>query len=404
MLRHHPAQAHPQQPMSLSYTLPPAHMQATSYIVQQSNGGIPVSTGQQQATHQQLINVPASCSTNEVRTSVVPNMIVQGVHTNMISTAAAAAYPTSALVARAPAIFANQHNATTVTNHNHSNHHQVLAAPGGGQQVVMTCSLPQFSKTGDYATLERIISDANYAARFNAMTYAETLHIILRTDNKSTPIHELQARARIVQLILSVTPTAATIADTFGALPLHHSIRFGSDMHIKNTVIQSLLRAHPHGLTIHDDAGWTPLHIACIEEFQVDCNCLRTLLKAEHQHHNLPAVAASALSMQDMKGWTPLHHLCSNMNKGYCIGLKEKIDVVLEVSPNALYVRAHDGLTPNEILRSSGFLLQQRQQQAMVNVNFSRYVVVWCVVISCVFIMLFNVLLMNCFTVLLCSV
>lgn len=148
----------------------------------------------------------------------------------------------------------------------------------------------------------------------------------------------MRARWKIIKLILNSVPSAASIPNGYGSLPLHvvsqRNIKMDASM--KEEVITELIDAYPEALLSLGGVGKrTPLHIAFTD--YLSSGLIQTMIQRGKR----------AAEMKDKNGWLPIHVACSR----HCS--PEKLEMLLKVYPDSLHQKTHDGETPMSLATST---------------------------------------------------
>lgn len=136
-------------------------------------------------------------------------------------------------------------------------------------------------------------------------------------------------RARVIQAVIERSPSAATIKNGYGSLPLHVISQRNTkmDSQTKERLIHALVKAFPKALMTEGGVGRrTPLHIAFTDYISPQ---LAKMMIAK---------GSSAAFMKDKKGWLPIHVAVSR----HCS--PEKLRLLLKVN-NDLHAKTALGET-----------------------------------------------------------
>ena len=159
----------------------------------------------------------------------------------------------------------------------------------------------------------------------------------LTMDNKisTTILHQAissksdtRIRAAVIETVLELVPTAASIRNGHGSLPLHVITQRNTkmDSKTKERLIIALINAYPKALVEAGGVGGrTPLHIVFTD--YISANIVRTMI----------VMAPKACFMRDKKGWLPIHMACSR----HCS--PTKLRMLLEAYPSSLHAKTPEG-------------------------------------------------------------
>jgi hypothetical protein len=128
-----------------------------------------------------------------------------------------------------------------------------------------------------------------------------------------------QDRARVIEAILDLSPSAATIKNGYGSLPLHVISQRNTKMDsvTKERLIHALVQAFPKALMTEGGVGRrTPLHIAFTD--YISPKLAKMMIEK----------GSDAAFMKDKKGWLPIHVAVSR----HCS--PEKLRLLLKANPN----------------------------------------------------------------------
>lgn len=170
--------------------------------------------------------------------------------------------------------------------------------------------------------------------------------ITMENNNSTSLLHQvitskssnMDARWKIIKMILTSVPNAASIPNGYGSLPLHvvsqRNIKMDATM--KEDVILALIDAYPSALLSLGGVGKrTPLHIAFTD--YLSSGLIQTMIQRGRE----------ATAMKDKNGWLPIHIACSR----HCS--PEKLWMLLEVHPESLHEKTNEGDTPMSLATST---------------------------------------------------
>mmetsp|Transcript_4260 Transcript_4260/g.10127 ORF Transcript_4260/g.10127 Transcript_4260/m.10127 type:complete len:398 (-) Transcript_4260:353-1546(-) len=159
--------------------------------------------------------------------------------------------------------------------------------------------------------------------------------ITMRNNIPTTVLHQAitskgdtMKRARVIQEILSVTPSAATIKNGYGCLPIHAILQRNTKMNskTKEILIRNLMEAYPESLTQQGAVSMrTPVHIVFTD--YLSPGLISTML-----HYG-----RKACFMRDKNGFLPVHLAVGR----HCS--PEKLDMLLRANPSSLFATTEDG-------------------------------------------------------------
>ena len=199
-----------------------------------------------------------------------------------------------------------------------------------------------------------------------------TTNIVMDNHISTTIIHQAitskgntEARAKVIRQILHTTPSAASIKNGYGSLPLHVITQRNTKIksHVKEGLIRDFVFAYRGALLEEGGTGRrTPLHIIFTgKRFR------NRFVRTNISFYNLltvwfvfvidyisPALTKlmidegqQACFMKDRKEWLPAHVACSR----HCS--PEKLRMLLDVYPGALFARTSNGETLLDLAKST---------------------------------------------------
>jgi len=168
--------------------------------------------------------------------------------------------------------------------------------------------------------------------------------LTMDNNNKTTILHQAicskgdtQARATVIMTILKLAPMAASIANGQGSLPIHAILQrnIKMDSRTRETLATALIKAYPESLLkASSPGGRTALHVA-FTDF-VSPQLIRMMI----------AMGPAACFLRDGNGHLPVHIAVSR----HCS--KEKLDILLEVSPSSLFATTREGESLLDLAKS----------------------------------------------------
>mmetsp|Transcript_13925 Transcript_13925/g.29319 ORF Transcript_13925/g.29319 Transcript_13925/m.29319 type:complete len:663 (-) Transcript_13925:431-2419(-) len=194
--------------------------------------------------------------------------------------------------------------------------------------VFLMCRGNQWNSVLNSIRSNRLIQTTNITTDNNFPT--TVIHQAIRSKG------DINKRAIVIKEILQVTPHAAYMKNGLGSLPLHVICQRNVKMNsaTKETLIRDLINAYSESLTVRGGvAKRTPLHIiftdyvsAAVPELMI--------------HYG-----REACFMRDKNGFLPAHVACSR----HCS--LEKLKMLLDVNPGALFEKTNDGKTPLDLAK-----------------------------------------------------
>jgi ankyrin repeat protein len=186
----------------------------------------------------------------------------------------------------------------------------------------------------DVAFIRSLLDRYPHLARRNATSLPDYGDGDEDSDSASNmlPLHVACSQAivspELVEVLLTVYPTAAEIVDPENNLPLHLAVQHGAC----SRVVTSLLKHMPLSALVHkNDSGETPLHVAV----KHDCLRLSELLL-------LIEADSTAASVVDSDGRLPLHSIFMRP----CVVPIEMISCIIAAYPGGSMVRDQQGKLP----------------------------------------------------------
>mmetsp|Transcript_23373 Transcript_23373/g.32748 ORF Transcript_23373/g.32748 Transcript_23373/m.32748 type:complete len:323 (-) Transcript_23373:505-1473(-) len=162
--------------------------------------------------------------------------------------------------------------------------------------------------------------------------------MVMQNNITTTVLHQAitsksdaNVRARTILYIIQVAPSAASMKNGYGSLPLHVLMQRNVKMNssTKERLIHALVNAYTQALVEQGGVGKrTPLHIAFTD--YISPQLARSMIE----------LGPSATFMKDKKGFLPIHVACSR----HCS--PEKLEMLLDINPSSLYETTNDGQTP----------------------------------------------------------
>ena len=207
----------------------------------------------------------------------------------------------------------------------------------------------------DQPCSDRLLQDTLQYCRENRWSRIITLldqnpllgvsHLMMDNHITTTILHQaitrkgdINIRAQVIFKILHDTPTAATLKNGYGSLPLHVCCQRNVKMNAatKEKLIRALISIHPAALvTVGGTAKRTPLHILFTD--YVSPALTRHMIEA----------APSAVFMREKEGHLPIHVACNR----HCS--PEKLRMLIQVYPQSLFEKTKKGETPLDLAESS---------------------------------------------------
>lgn len=172
--------------------------------------------------------------------------------------------------------------------------------------------------------------------------------MILRTNNTSTTIlhqaisakNDMRGRTAVILQVLELAPVAASIPNGLNYLPIHTLLQRNTSMdsQTRGNLVAALIKADPQSLLKRGgkQCRRTALHIAFAAAEYLSLELLRSMV----------GLRPRACFMRDGKGLLPIHIACGN----HCS--PQKIQILLDANPSALFATTPDGQTPLSLASS----------------------------------------------------
>ena len=149
---------------------------------------------------------------------------------------------------------------------------------------------------------------------------------------------DINGRAGLVRSILTARPSAATIKNSHGSLPIHVLLQRNVKMKakLKEELLRGLIHAYPASISIAGGVSKrTPLHTLFTDYLSADLCRLMLTLRPE------------AAKMRDKQGWLPIHIACSR----HCSLVS--LHLLIDAFPESIRETTGNEKTPLMLARST---------------------------------------------------